>query len=104
MAVMRRVRHGRGPALLLDQPRAPLSDASCHAAGRCSFAPHSRETYALAENTVDTDAFFAIYGANLNLDEDGNVESILDAGSVLELYYKECEKEGLPRPKVVGAS
>ena len=51
MAVMRRVRHGRGPALLLDQPRAPLSDASCHAAGRCSFAPHSRETYALAENT-----------------------------------------------------
>jgi hypothetical protein len=30
--------------------------------------------------------WFAIRGAKLNLDRDGNVESVLDAGAVLDLY------------------
>ena len=33
-----------------------------------------------AENDGLTDVWFAIYGANLNLDADGNVESVIDAG------------------------
>ncbi len=34
-----------------------------------------------------TDVWFAIRGANLNLDEEGNVESVLDAGAVLQIYW-----------------
>ena len=54
-----------------------------------------------ADNTEPTDVFFAIWGANLNLDADGNVESIIDAGGILAAYYMLCEAEGLPKPDVV---
>lgn len=53
------------------------------------------------DNTEETDVFFAIWGANLNLDADGNVESIVDAGGILAAYYMLCEAEGLPKPDVV---
>lgn len=59
--------------------------------------------HALTENTEATDIFFAISGANLNLDEEGNVESVTDAGSALKTYLKGCERAGLPRPNVIGA-
>ena len=54
------------------------------------------------DNTEDTDVWFAIYGANLNLDADGNVEMVIDAGAVLEFYLAMCEAEGHPRPNVIG--
>ena len=47
--------------------------------------------------------WFAIYGANLNLDADGNVESVIDAGLVRDSYFALCEANGFPRPNVVGA-
>jgi hypothetical protein len=50
-----------------------------------------------------TDVWFAIRGANLNLDDGGNVESVLDAGSVLEIYRAQCEKNGLGNPDVIAA-
>ena len=53
------------------------------------------------DNTEPTDVFFAIWGANLNLDADGNIESIVDAGGILQAYYMLCEAEGLPKPDVV---
>ena len=59
--------------------------------------------HALAENTGPADIFFAISGANLNLDDDGNVASVTDAGSVLKTYLQGCERAGLPRPNVIGA-
>jgi 2,4'-dihydroxyacetophenone dioxygenase len=49
-----------------------------------------------------TDVWFAIRGANLNLDEDGNVEQVVDAGAILNAYLRLCEKHGHPRPKVIG--
>ena len=52
-------------------------------------------------NTEPTDVWFAIYGANLNLDADGNVESIVDAQSVYEGYMAACEAYGLGRPNVL---
>ena len=55
------------------------------------------------DNTEVTDVWFAIYGANLNLDAEGNVESVLDAGFILEAYFALCEAEGHPRPNVIGA-
>src|SRR3954470_22193447 len=49
----------------------------------------------------DTRVWFQIYGANLNLDADGNIESIIDAGGILEAYFMLAEAEGLPRPHVL---
>jgi quercetin dioxygenase-like cupin family protein len=50
-----------------------------------------------------TDVWFAIYGANLNLDADGNVESVIDAGFIRDVYLGLCEAQGLDRPDVIGA-
>jgi 2,4'-dihydroxyacetophenone dioxygenase len=49
----------------------------------------------------DTHVWFQIYGANLNLDADGNVESVLDGPGTLAAYYALCEAEGHPRPNVL---
>lgn len=54
-------------------------------------------------NTEVTDAWFAIRGANLNLDDAGNVESVLDAGAVLEIYRAQCKESGHGQPDVIGA-
>ena len=48
-----------------------------------------------------TDVWFQIYGANLNLDPDGNIDLVTDASTVLRSYMHRCEKQGLPRPNVV---
>ena len=53
------------------------------------------------DNTEPTDAWFQIHGVNLNLDADGNVESMTDGPGVLAAYYALCEDQGLPRPNVV---
>lgn len=51
-----------------------------------------------------TDAWFAIRGANLNLDAEGRVESVLDAGMAMEVYLAQCEAAGYGRPDVIGCS
>ena len=54
------------------------------------------------DNDEITDVFFAIYGANLNLDADGNIISVYDAGFIRDVYYAMCEAEGHPTPDVIG--
>ncbi len=54
-----------------------------------------------ASETQVTDVWFAIYGANLNLDADGNVESVIDAGLVYEFYRTMCREQGLGEPAVI---
>ena len=49
----------------------------------------------------DTQVWFQMYGCNLNLDADGNIESIADGAGSLAAYYALCEAQGLPRPNVV---
>ena len=49
----------------------------------------------------DTHVWFQIYGANLNLDADGNVESVTDGSSALMGYLAMCEMQGLGRPNVI---
>jgi 2,4'-dihydroxyacetophenone dioxygenase len=49
----------------------------------------------------DTLVWFHMHGANLNLDADGNVESVLDGPGVLAAYYMLCEAQGLARPNVL---
>ena len=48
-----------------------------------------------------TRVFFHMYGANLNLNADGKVESVADGLITLEFYYRACEAQGLPRPDVL---
>ncbi len=59
----------------------------------------SVHTLTCVEN--DTQVWFHMYGANLNLDHEGNVESVTDGASTLAGYYALCEMQGLPRPNVV---
>jgi len=54
-------------------------------------------------NDQITDIWFAIRGANLDLDGNGNVETVLDAGTVLEIYRSQCSAAGHPAPDVIGA-
>ncbi len=54
-----------------------------------------------ADNTEATDVWFQIYGANLNIDDDGNVESVVDATTISQAYFGLCEAQGIARPNVV---
>lgn len=56
-----------------------------------------------ATNKEITDAWFAVRGANLNLDANGNVEAVIDAATVLEIYRGQCRALGLAAPKVIGS-
>lgn len=48
-----------------------------------------------------TNVWFHMYGANLNLDAAGNVESVTDGRSALMGYYALCEAQGLGHPTVL---
>ena len=50
-----------------------------------------------------TDVWFAVHGANLDLDADGNVTSVVDAVTVRDGYFALCEAYGFGRPDVIGA-
>lgn len=60
---------------------------------------HSEHTLQSIED--NTRVWFQMYGTNLNLDADGNVESTADGLISLEFYYAMCEAQGLPRPNVI---
>jgi 2,4'-dihydroxyacetophenone dioxygenase len=49
----------------------------------------------------NTRVWFHMYGANLNLREDGSVESITDGAGTLAAYYALAEMQGLGRPNVL---
>lgn len=51
----------------------------------------------------DTHVWFQMYGANLNLDDAGEVESVSDGASTLAVYRALCEQAGLPYPNVLTA-
>ena len=55
-----------------------------------------------ADNDGLTDVWFAIHGANLNLDAAGNVEMVIDAGFMLDFYRALCqEQHGIADPPVI---
>ncbi|MEQ9143053.1 MAG: 2,4'-dihydroxyacetophenone dioxygenase family protein [Parvibaculaceae bacterium] len=63
---------------------------------------HSVHTLTVSEdNTEDTEVWFAIYGANINVDEDGNVIGIVDAQSILAAYRALCQAQGVSSDKVI---
>ncbi len=69
-------------------------------AGSFLFEPAgSQHTLTVLED--DTHVWFQMYGVNLNLDADGNIESVFDGPSTLEAYYMLAEAEGFGRPDVL---
>ena len=48
-----------------------------------------------------TQVWFHMYGVNLNLDEDGNVDSVSDGAGTLAAYMALCEAQGHGTPAVV---
>lgn len=55
-----------------------------------------------AANDGITDVWFAIHGANLNLDADGQVEMVIDAHAILPFYRAMCaEQHGIDDPPVI---
>ena len=49
----------------------------------------------------ETRVWFHMYGANLNLDADGNVESVADGAGALAAYLAMCKDQGLGEPQVL---
>ena len=49
----------------------------------------------------DTIVWFAVHGANINMDADGNVVSYLDARRVYDLYAGYCDALDLDRSKLI---
>jgi len=45
--------------------------------------------------------WFHMYGVNLNLDANGNIESVSDGPGTLAFYLAMCEQQGLDRPPVL---
>lgn len=72
-------------------------------AGSYLFEPaHSVHTLTVPEdNDGDTEVWFAIYGCNVNIDDDGQVLGIVDAKGVLEVYRAMCEATGADSSKVI---
>jgi quercetin dioxygenase-like cupin family protein len=69
-------------------------------AGSFLYEPaHSVHTLDIIED--NTQVWFHMYGSNLNLDENGNVESVFDGPGTLWAYYALAEAQGFPRPNVI---
>lgn len=54
-----------------------------------------------ANQSGETVVWFAIHGANINLDESGNITGVLDAPTVLQLYRALCAQQNLDGSKVI---
>ena len=49
----------------------------------------------------DTRVWFHMMGANLNLDPDGNIESVSDGAGTLQAYLALCQAQGFGPPNVI---
>lgn len=74
-------------------------------AGSYLFEPagsvHTLHVPASCEQPADM--WFAIRGANLELDSEGRVENVVDAGAALEIYRQLCREAGHGDPDIIGA-
>lgn len=72
-------------------------------AGSYLYEPaHSVHTLMVPEdNTEDTVVWFSIFGANVDIDTDGNFAGIVDAQRILMGYRLLCDAQGLSHDKVI---
>ena len=75
-----------------------------YTAGSYVFEPAgSVHTFTTPDDGAETtDVWFAIWGANLQLDAAGEIFAVTDAASILERYLALCEEHGHPRPNIIG--
>ena len=57
--------------------------------------------YVPESNDEITDIWFAIWGANLNMNEAGDIVSATDAESILQFYLSACAEIGVDDPPVL---
>jgi len=62
------------------------------------LAKASDSKYNAVEDAV---VWFALYGSNINLNDDNNVTSMVDTKGLLTLYRALCEVEGKNCDKVI---
>jgi 2,4'-dihydroxyacetophenone dioxygenase len=55
-------------------------------------------THTLEAGDAGADLLAMVAGANLNLDEDGNVTQIIDAEWIRSFYLRRCEKQNIAMP------
>jgi len=80
------------------------SSESVNVAGSYLYEPAGsvHTLHVLDENTEPTDVWFAIHGANLNMNELGGIDYIIDAQTVYDFYRAACKEEhGLSDPPVI---
>ena len=72
-------------------------------AGSYLFEPaHSVHTLTVLEDNDEvTEVWFAVQGANVNIDEDGQVTSVTDAQSILQAYRALCDAAGVDGSNVI---
>jgi len=80
-----------------------LESSDVNVAGSYLYEPAGSVHTLVVPETNDgpTEVWFAITGANLNLDANGNVEQVIDASLVLQFYLALCEANGLGHPNVI---
>ncbi|MFV0318068.1 MAG: 2,4'-dihydroxyacetophenone dioxygenase family protein [Microthrixaceae bacterium] len=69
-------------------------------AGSFLFEP-AGSVHTLESVEDDTRVWFQMYGVNLNLDAQGNIESVFDGPGTLEAYMALAEAEGFDPPRVL---
>jgi quercetin dioxygenase-like cupin family protein len=71
--------------------------------GSFLFEPaHSLHTLKVADTNKEvTDVWFSVTGANLNLEDKREVESVVDARSILDAYRNICKSKNLSADKVL---
>jgi len=72
-------------------------------AGSYLYEPaHSIHTLTVAADAKeDAVVWFAVFGSNVNIDDKGNVTSVLDAATLLKVYRLLCAAEGKTCDKVI---
>lgn len=69
-------------------------------AGSYLYEPaHSVHTLCVGDEPADV--WFAIYGANVNVDDDNNITGVTDAQSILAAYQGLCEAQGVTCEKLI---
>ena len=80
------------------------SPEAVNTAGSYLFEPAGSVHTLVVPDTNDevTDVWFTIYGANLNLDAQGNVELVIDAQAIFDFYLALCaDQHGVSDPPVI---
>jgi len=81
-----------------------LEHAEMNKPGTYLFEPAGsiHQLHVPLDTPEETVVWFAINGANVNVNEANEVVSVWDAHYILQTYLDLCEAEGHPRPTIIG--